>query len=61
MSDDDHMRMAFEEAERAAGRGEVPVGAVLADAYGTVLARDGNRILERRDPTAHSVYRVRSR
>jgi tRNA(Arg) A34 adenosine deaminase TadA len=54
MTDDDYMGMAFAEAEAAAGRGEVPVGAVLAGADGTVLARDGNRILERRDPTAHA-------
>ena len=34
--------------------GEVPVGAVLVAADGTVLARDRNRIEERRDPTAHA-------
>ena len=32
----------------------MPVGAVLFSAEGTVLARDGNRIVERRDPTAHA-------
>ncbi len=52
--DDDFMAMAFAEAEAAGARGEVPVGAVLADAEGQVLARDGNRILECRDPTAHA-------
>jgi tRNA(adenine34) deaminase len=35
-------------------RGEVPVGAVLLSADGTLLARDGNRILELKDPTAHA-------
>lgn len=35
-------------------RGEVPVGAVLLSPEGVVLARDGNRILERKDPTAHA-------
>jgi len=30
------------------------VGAVLLAADGTLLAKDGNRILERRDPTAHA-------
>ena len=54
MTDDEHMRMAFEEAEAAAARGEVPVGAVLVGADATVLARDGNRIIERHDPTAHA-------
>lgn len=48
------MALALAEAESAAARGEVPVGAVLARADGTLLARDGNRIVERRDPTAHA-------
>jgi tRNA(Arg) A34 adenosine deaminase TadA len=30
------------------------VGAVLLAADGVLLAKDGNRILERRDPTAHA-------
>jgi tRNA(adenine34) deaminase len=54
MGDNDHMALALAEAGAAAERGEVPVGAVLADADGHVLARDGNRIIERHDPTAHA-------
>jgi len=54
MDDDPFMAMALAEANAAAGRGEVPVGAVLAGADGAVLARDGNRIVETRDPTAHA-------
>jgi tRNA(Arg) A34 adenosine deaminase TadA len=46
--------IALGEAAEAAARGEVPVGAVIVDAEGTELARDGNRILERKDPTAHA-------
>lgn len=50
-----YMEMAFEEAEAAARRGEVPVGAVLVEAAtGTVLARAGNRVEEWADPTAHA-------
>jgi tRNA(adenine34) deaminase len=52
MSDDDYMAMALAEAEAAAARGEVPVGAVLVS--GALTLRDGNRIVERRDPTAHA-------
>lgn len=48
------MTLALDEAKAAAGRGEVPVGAVLVGLDGTVLARDGNRVLELRDPTAHA-------
>lgn len=47
------MELALEEAQAAADRGEVPVGAVAVK-DGVVLARDGNRTLERRDPTAHA-------
>ena len=48
------MQAAFAEAEAAALRGEVPVGAVVADKAGTILARAGNRTLELKDPTAHA-------
>lgn len=48
------LAMAFEEAESAAARGEVPVGAVVADKAGNVIARAGNRTLEWKDPTAHA-------
>lgn len=48
------MDMALAEAEVAALRGEVPVGAVIIDAKGAVLARAGNRVLELKDPTAHA-------
>lgn len=54
MGDDEFMALALAEAEAAAARGEVPVGAVLVSDKGEVLARDGNRILERHDPTAHA-------
>lgn len=48
------MQLALSEAEAAAARGEVPVGAVIVDAAGRVLARAGNRVLGDRDPTAHA-------
>ena len=48
------MARALTEAEAAAARGEVPVGAVLVDAEGQVLAADGNRVEADRDPTAHA-------
>ena len=49
-----HMLAALAEAEAAGQRGEVPVGAVLVAADGTVLARTGNRTRELSDPTAHA-------
>ena len=54
MTDDEAIALATQEAQAAAARGEVPVGAVLLSAEGQVLAQDGNRIVERRDPTAHA-------
>ena len=51
----DPMAIAFAEAEAAAARDEVPVGAVLVDAAtGVILARSGNRVEELHDPTAHA-------
>ncbi|MEM6679805.1 MAG: nucleoside deaminase [Pseudomonadota bacterium] len=48
------MDLALAEAEAAAARGETPVGAVLLDAAGRLLAADGNRVRELLDPTAHA-------
>lgn len=47
------MAMALEEAEAAAAREEVPVGAVLVH-EGRVVARAGNRTREMNDPSAHA-------
>ena len=49
-----HMQAALAEAEAAGARSEVPVGAVIVDAEGQVLARSGNRSRELADPTAHA-------
>ena len=54
MDDDDWIALALHEAEAAGKRGEVPVGAMLVGPDGELLAGDGNRIVERRDPTAHA-------
>jgi tRNA(Arg) A34 adenosine deaminase TadA len=48
------MKLALAEAEAAAGRGDVPVGAVLVDGEGRVLATAGNRVEADHDPTAHA-------
>jgi tRNA(Arg) A34 adenosine deaminase TadA len=48
------MEMALAEARAAAAQGEVPVGAVVVDAAGAVLARAGNRVEALRDPSAHA-------
>lgn len=49
------MDLAFAEADAAAARGEVPVGAVIVDPFrGEIIARAGNRTEELCDPTAHA-------
>jgi len=48
------MLAAIAEAEAAAARGEVPVGALVIGADGRVLGRAGNRTRELADPTAHA-------
>ena len=50
----DHMSIALDEARAAAARGEVPVGAVVIGPTGQIVARAGNRMRERADPTAHA-------
>ncbi len=47
------MALALKEAQAAALRGEVPVGAVIASGD-TVVASAGNRTRELADPTAHA-------
>jgi len=47
------MQIALAEAEAAAARAEVPVGAVLVQ-NGYILAVAGNRVEELSDPTAHA-------
>ena len=50
----DFMLKALQQASAAASRDEVPVGAVLVNSEGIVLAESGNRTEEWADPTAHA-------
>lgn len=54
-ADDRWMNVALAEAEAAAARGEVPIGAVLVGPNpGEMLASAGNATIADRDPTAHA-------
>jgi len=53
-ADQRHMQRALALARRAARRGEVPVGAVLVDEVGRVLAAEHNQSIALCDPTAHA-------
>ena len=49
------MRIALEEAQAAAARGEAPIGAVVIDpATGEVIARTSNSPIASHAPTAHA-------
>ena len=49
-----HMPAAIAQAQSAADRGEVPVGAVIVDASGKIIAAAGNETRARPDATAHA-------
>jgi tRNA(adenine34) deaminase len=51
---DDPMRLALDHARMASMHGDVPVGAVIIDQGGSVLAATGNEREIRHDPTAHA-------
>lgn len=48
------MEAALKEARDAGARGEVPVGAVVVDPKGRIVASAGNRTRELSDPSAHA-------
>ena len=48
------MRLALDQARMAARHGDVPVGAVIIDQAGNVVAAAGNEREVRHDPTAHA-------
>ena len=54
MADIDWMQLALAQAAQAQQLGEVPVGAVLVDAQGELLATGFNRTIIDHDPTAHA-------
>ena len=49
-----YMDDALEQAAKAFERGEVPVGAVIVETSGNIIARAGNETRERMDPSAHA-------
>ena len=48
------MRLALEQAEVAGMRDEIPIGAIIVDETGAVIAAAGNSRDELIDPTAHA-------
>lgn len=52
------MQMALDQAVAAERQGEVPIGAVIIDAGGQVVAQDHNRTIANCDPSAHAEINV---
>lgn len=48
------MEFAFKQAQTAGDLGEVPVGAVIIDRKGNLIAEAANRKIREYDPTAHA-------
>jgi tRNA(adenine34) deaminase len=48
------MALAIAEAKKAGEKAEVPVGAVMVDADGTIVAQTHNQTITLQDPTAHA-------
>jgi tRNA(adenine34) deaminase len=49
-----YMRAALKQAERALTKGEVPVGAVIVDQHGVIIARAYNKVETLHYQTAHA-------
>lgn len=49
-----YMSQALEEAKRAGENGEIPVGAVIVDTKGNIIAKAGNQTRALSDPSAHA-------
>lgn len=48
------MREALQQAKEAQAGGEVPIGALILEPNGSIIARGQNRVIRDHDPTAHA-------
>lgn len=53
MNDHELMNAALEQAQKSYDEGGLPIGAVLADARGNLVAKGHNRRIQNDDPTSH--------
>ena len=54
MIKDENMELAIKEAKNAAQRNEIPVGAIIKEASGEIIAIESNKTIGLCDPTAHA-------
>ncbi|HVC89625.1 MAG TPA: tRNA adenosine(34) deaminase TadA [Acidobacteriaceae bacterium] len=53
-ADEVWMREALKQAEDAQASGEVPIGALILEPGGTIIAHGQNSVIREHDPTAHA-------
>lgn len=53
-ADECFMRLALQQAQKAAAREEVPVGAIVVDVHGVIIARGYNKVEQTQSQTAHA-------
>ncbi len=53
MDDQALMDTALQQAQKSYDEGGLPIGAVLADAQGNIIARGHNKRVQNNDPTSH--------
>lgn len=54
LDNEKYMRLAMEEAQKAHDAGEVPIGAIIIDENGEIIARGFNSPISGHDPTSHA-------
>ena len=54
MNHEYYMQQAIVQAQKAEETGDVPIGAVITDANGAILATAHNQTIFKSDPTAHA-------
>ena len=54
MIKDENMELAIKQAKKAAERDEIPVGAIIKESSGKIIAMESNKTIELCDPTAHA-------
>lgn len=54
LTDEEYMALALEQANIAQSLGEVPVGAIIIDENGNIIAKGHNQPISGHDPTSHA-------
>ncbi len=53
-NDEEYMDIALKEAKKAFLKNEVPIGAIIVNSRGEIIARKHNQVISKNDTTAHA-------